>query len=255
MSIVREMATSLRILGQWARLAAMPARSSSLRALTGLAATVILVAGCQSIGSGSQLGSRADLVNELSARLDRAHELTYAADYQLADGQTASIYQAQKPRRAVYAYPGGKVVVTSDATAECDLSSRPTCTLTLPPSPSSRPTLAVFAEANERGLVTPPVVMGLLSSAALDRNAVIEQYDTTIAGHHATCVKVSGVSDAPASTFDACITVQGVLGSFVGVVDGNRVDLTLSDYRDVVDDSVFALPADAEVIDERPAAE
>lgn len=234
----------------------MPARSSSARALTGLAATAILAAGCQSIGSGSQLGTRADLVNELSARLDRAHELTYAADYQLADGQTASIYQAQQPRRAVYVYPGGKVVVTAEATAECDLSSSPpACTLTLPPSPSSRPTLAVFAEANERGLVTPPVVMGLLSSAALDRNAVIEQYDTTIAGHHATCVKVAGVSNAPASTFDACITVEGVLGSFVGVVNGNHVDLTLSDYRDVVDDSVFALPDDAEVIDKRPTAE
>jgi len=232
----------------------MPARSSSLRLLAALVAATALVAGCQTIGSDTPVVSRADLVNDLATRLDRAHELTYTVDYQLPDGQTASISQAQDPRRAVYQYPGGKIVVTAEMTAECDLGSRPTCIVTLPPSPSTRPTLAVFAEANKRGLVTPPVVIGLLSAAALDTNAVIEQYDTTIAGHHATCVRVSGMANAAASSFNACITTEGVLGSFQGVVDGNAINLTLSSYRDAVDERVFDLPDDAEVIDKRPEA-
>jgi hypothetical protein len=232
----------------------LPARSSALRVLTGLIAVTTLAAGCQTVGSDNQLISRADLVNDLSARLDRAHELTYTADYQLSGGQTASIAQAQNPRRAAYTYPEGKIVVTTEATAECALGSHPTCTLTLPPSPSTRPTLAVFAQANQHGLVTPPVMIGLLAAAALDTNAVIEQYDTTIAGHHATCVQVSNVSKAAASSFDACITTEGALGSFKGVVDGNAVDLTLSSYRDAVDESVFELPDEAKVVDKRPAA-
>ncbi|HEX6969883.1 MAG TPA: hypothetical protein VF174_13885 [Micromonosporaceae bacterium] len=233
----------------------MPARSSSSRVLTGtIAIAVLLTAGCQTAGSGSRLTSRADLVNELAARLDRAHELTYTAEYRLPDGKTAAIYQSQQPRRAAYAYPDGKVVVTSEATAECDLGDRPTCTLTSTPSPSSRPALAVFAKANERGLVTPPVVMGLLTAAALDANAVIDQHDTTIAGLHATCVTVSGVTDAAASSFDACITADGVLGSFKGAVDGNLVDLTLHGYQAAVDEQVFELPQEAQVIDRRPTA-
>ncbi|HEX5595873.1 MAG TPA: hypothetical protein VFX61_07635 [Micromonosporaceae bacterium] len=216
---------------------------------------LLLAAGCQTIGNANQVIGRADLVNDLASRLDDAWELTYSTEYQLASGQTATIAQAHKPSRAAYIYPGGKITVTATATTECDLAGpSPTCTLSIPPSPRHRPAAAIFAAANARGMVAPAVVISLLTAASLDTNTVIEQSDTTIAGRHATCVKVSGVVNAAASSFDACITTEGVLGSFNGVVDGTPVDIILSSYRDQVDDSLFELPSEAGLIDQRPNA-
>ncbi|HEX5597457.1 MAG TPA: hypothetical protein VFX61_15775 [Micromonosporaceae bacterium] len=239
----------------------MPAPSISLRVLAGsrvlvgLTVVLLLATGCQTIGNANQVIGRADLVNDLAARLDDSWELTYSAEYQLADGQTAMISQAHRPSRAAYTYPGGKVTVTAEATTECDLTGpRPTCTLTIPPSPRHRPAAAIFTAANTRGMVTPAVVISLLTAAALDTNADIQQSDTTIAGRHATCVKVSEIANAAASSFDACITTEGVLGSFNGVVNGTPANIVLSSYREDVDDSVFELPDDAGLIDQRPTA-
>lgn len=231
----------------------MPASSSSSRLVGGLLAVVLLTAGCEAIGDAGQAIGRADLVNDLATRLDRAHELTYSAEYTLPDNQTATISHAQRPARAAYDYPGGKIIVTPDATTACDLTTTPpTCTLTLPPSPSNRPAVAVFREAGAKGLVTPPVVVNLLTAAALDTKASVEQSDTTIAGRHATCVTVNDLSNAAAAHFNACITTDGALGSFTGVVDGVPIDLTMSSYVERVDDSVFEAPQDARIIDKRP---
>lgn len=233
----------------------MSAASSALRALTGSMIVGLLVAGCGTIDDANQVIGRADLVNDLASRLDRAAELTYSADYRLPGGETASISQSQQPPRAAYTYPGGKLTVTADATTECDTTgSTATCTLTPPPSPGTKPTATVFAGVNAHGMVTPPVVINLLTAAALDAGAVIEESDTTIAGRHATCVRVKEVADAAASSFDACITTEGLLGSFTGVVDGTPVDIALSRFRDSVDGSAFDLPSGAGVIDRRPTA-
>jgi len=233
----------------------MPATSTPLRALAGSIVGMLLLTGCQTIDNANQVISRADLVNELASRLDRSAELTYSADYQLPGGETASIMQAPDPPRATYSYPGGRLTVSAEATTECDTTnSKPSCTMTLPPSPANRPTAAVFAEANERGLVTPPVVINLLTAAALDADALIEQSDTTVAGRHASCVQVKGVTNAAASSFDACITTEGVLGSFTGVIDGSPVDIVLTGYRETVEKTAFDVPSGAGVVDQRPAA-
>jgi len=233
----------------------MPAVSTSLRVLTGTIITVLTVTGCQTLDDAGRVIGRADLVNDLAARLDRSNELTYTADYQLPGGRTASISQSQNPVRAAYVYPGGKLTVTAEATTECDTSrKKPTCTLSAPPAPSTKPAITVFNQMNKHGLVTPPVVVGLLTAAALDPAAVIEQNDTTIAGRHATCVQVRELSNAAASSFDACITGEGVLGSFTGTVDGTELRVTMSRYRDAVENSVFELPPGAGVVDRRPAA-
>ncbi|MGI5212137.1 hypothetical protein [Plantactinospora sp. CA-290183] len=232
----------------------MPARSTSLRMLTGAIITVVMLAGCQTLDDAGRVIGRADLVNALASRLDQSHELTYSADYQLPGGQSASISQSRDPLRAAYTYPGGKLTVTAEATTECDTTAtrKPTCTLTAPPEPSTKPAIAIFTEMNKRGLVTPPVVIGLLTAAALDPNALIRQYDTTVAGRHASCVRVDGLSNAAASTFDACITGEGALGSFTGSVDGTDLDVALSNYRDAVESSAFDLPPGAGVVDRRP---
>ena len=92
-------------------------------------------------------------------------------------------------------------------------------------------------------------MVGLLTAAALDPQATIKQSDTTVAGHHATCVDVRASSSGD---FTACVTTEGVLGSFTGAVDGKPMELALSSYSATVDEGAFDLPAGADVVDRRP---
>jgi hypothetical protein len=216
------------------------------------AAVGATLAGC---GDAQQVIGRAHLVNELASRLDRASELTYTADYQLADGQRATIAQAQDPGRAAYTYPGGKFATTPDSTADCRVEAgATTCTLTTPPSPSTDATFSLLSAVRERGLVPPTLVVGLLTSASLSPNTVIKQHDTTLAGEHATCISVSGVENSAASQFDACITSAGVLGSFKGLVNSKAMEVSLIRYVASVTDDAFDLPAGARIVDQRPTS-
>ena len=135
-------------------------------------------------------------------------ELTYSADYQLPGGQSAAIAQAQDPARPRTPTRAGNSPSPRTAITTCTTTgARPTCTLIAPPTPGSKPTVTLFGEANQQGLVTPPVVVGLLTAAALDPQAVIKQSDTTVAGHHAACVgggELVPATSPPASPPRAC---------------------------------------------------
>lgn len=232
----------------------MPGTSTQFRVLIASMTVLLGMTGCQTLNDAGQVIGRADLVNELAARMDRAMGLTYSADYQLAGGQNAAIAQAQKPSRSAYSYPGGKVTVTQEAAAECDTSGgQATCTLIPTPIPSNRPSVTVFKEANERGMVTPPVVMNLLTTVALDPAAVIEPSDTTVAGLHATCVQIKELSSGDTAPFEACVTSEGVLGNFKGTIDGKPIEVALTRYREAVDSNAFELPTGAKIIDQRPS--
>jgi hypothetical protein len=93
-------------------------------------------------------------------------------------------------------------------------------------------------------------VIRLLTDAALDPEATIQQSDTTLAGHHATCVDVTRAGNR----FDACVTSEGVLGSFAGTLDGKPAEVTLSRYTDTVESAAFDVPAGAGVVDRRQSA-
>ncbi|MEU4569671.1 hypothetical protein [Micromonospora sp. NPDC023956] len=227
----------------------MPAASTVLRVLAVSVIASLTVTGCQALEDTGRVIGRGDLVNELASRLDNAHELTYSAEYQLPGGRTVSIAQSRDPVRTAYTYPEGKISVSAESLATCQTTGKPVCTLTVPPTPANRPSVAVFTEAERRGMVTPPAVMGLLTTAALDPDAVIAQNDTTLAGHPATCVDVRSAEVAP---FTACVTSDGVLGSFTGAIDGKPTELAVSSIRDSVDDAAFDLPPGAGVVDRRP---
>ncbi|MBX7269123.1 hypothetical protein KIF24_25930 [Micromonospora sp. Llam7] len=228
----------------------MPVASTTLRTLAVSVIALLTVTGCQALGDAGRAMGQADVVNELAARMDRALELTYSAEYQIPGGQRASFAQSQDPARSSYTWPGGKLTVTDEATTRCDVDDdRTVCTLDAPPAPNSKPSVVVFAEAELQGLVTPPMVMGRLTSAALDPGAVITERSSTVAGHHATCVDVR----QSAESFTACVTGEGALGSFTGQLDGQPVELALSRYAEQVDGAVFDLPAGAGVVDRRPA--
>ncbi|MGC9666735.1 hypothetical protein ACNTMW_09280 [Planosporangium sp. 12N6] len=232
-------------------------RNVRLRAVTALLAVTVSggLAGCDSIGDAQQVIDRAHLVNDLASRLDHATELTYTAEYQLPGGQHATITQAQQPLRTAYSYPGGTFVTTPNATIDCRTDGgATTCTLTGPPSPSTEATTALLRALHDHGLMPPTMVVGLLTAASMSPDAVIRQQDTTLAGEHATCTSVTGVENAAATEFDACITSAGVLGSFKGVVDGKATDVSLIRYATTVTATAFDPPAGATIVDNRPKA-
>src|SRR6266511_511394 len=250
---VTELQRGWRDLQAHARLEGMGPAPSVPRARRAAVATVLalVMTGVLALvmtGCSAQVIDRAALVNDLASRLDHASQLTYTADYQLRGGRSATIAQAQRPFRAAYSYPGGKVVITPDGTTDCRTEAGTlTCTL--------RRLTALDGAGNQgadrSGIVPPALVVGLLTAAALDSNAVISQHDTTIAGEHATCVDVSGVDNAPASAFTACITAGGILGSFQGVVDGVEVEISMTGLRDTVAENAFDPPAGAKIVDQR----
>ncbi|MFG3686273.1 hypothetical protein [Micromonospora sp. NPDC047740] len=226
----------------------MPAASTTLRALAASIIASLTVTGCQTFDDAGVALGRADLVNDLAARMDRALEQTWAADYQLPGGRTASIAQTVKPLRSAYTWPDGKITVTQEAVTRCATAGRRTsCEVSPPVLTAGKPSVIVYTEARQHGQVTPPAVIRLLTDAALDTQATIEQSDTTLAGRHATCVDVTRAGQR----FTACVTTEGVLASFTGALDGKPAEITLSRYTDTVEAASFDVPAGAGVVDRR----
>ncbi|SCL45857.1 hypothetical protein GA0070606_0875 [Micromonospora citrea] len=235
----------------------MPAASTTLRVLAVSVIASLTVTGCQTadaLGQADRALGQAALADDLASLTDRTTELTYSADYLLAGGQAVTIAQTQDPARSTYTWPGGRLIVTWQATTHCETAAgRATCTLEAPPVPdvlnTNTPMTVLHAETKRRGLVAPLLVMQMLTDAALDSDVVFTRHSTTLAGHRATCFDVR----RSAGDFTACVTAQGALGSFTGQVDGKPVELTLTRYRETVDGTAFDLPAGAAVVDRRTA--
>jgi hypothetical protein len=214
--------------------------------LTGLAAsaTLLVAAACGGVDTANAAGiTHDDLVSELATQLSESATLSYTATYQLAGGDEAQITQAQKPTRVAYSYPGGLMVRVPGATIRCQgPSSALKCTETTPDP----------ADTHSTGpLTTPDAVLAMLNVAAIDPGVTAEQHDTTIAGHHATCLALTGVTQTPAPDFSVCVTSEGALGSLTARMRGKQADLALTAYSDKPDVSVFELPPTAKITDQR----
>jgi hypothetical protein len=220
-----------------------------LAALAVLAISTTALTACVAVNTGQPGDGRAALVSDLAGRLGQSGTLTYTAVYRLPQGATATVVQAQNPGRAAYVYPGGQLAITPQYLADCRAN---TCTLTPPPSPGTDPATALIAEIANRGLIAPEMVVGLLTAVGLDAEAVVTTRDTTIAGENATCVKVAGAQRAAASDFEVCVTSDGLLGSFTGVVGDTGVDITMVRYEPTAATDAFDIPKGAKVTDRRP---
>lgn len=226
---------------------------SSSRRLLAAAALLLCVAaaGCSDLDDPGQGLTRNDLVADLAAQMTAAADLTYEASYQLSGGEQATVAQTQKPARTAYVYPGGKITVTADATTECRTAKPATCTMTAPAATASPAPVTVLPGSGKTGLITPTTVLALLNAAVLDNDVAVDQHDTTIAGRHATCVRLSGVDDAAARDFTTCITNEGVLGSFNGVLNQTLVEVAMTHYSEQVTEETFELPQSATLVDRR----
>lgn len=130
----------------------MPAPSTTLRVLAASVIASLTVTGCQALDDAGQALGRADLVNDLAARMDRALEQTWAADYQLAGGRTASIAQTRDPLQSAYSWPDGKIVVTQQALTRCETATGHTsCTVLPPVLTAGRPSVIVYTEIGRHG--------------------------------------------------------------------------------------------------------
>jgi hypothetical protein len=243
-----------------------------LRATTAALLALVVLAGCTTTGDPPPSVDGAGLATDLAGRLARSGGLTFTAVYVLP-GSTVTVSQAQHPGRAAYAYAQGELLLTPSLAADCRISSPSShpsgfvatpqtlsgsgvvCTLTPPPSsaPETDPVSALLAQTKS-GLIAPSTVEGLLTAAAVGKHATVTQHDTTIAGENATCVDVSGVSNAAASQFTTCITAGGLLASFQGTVDSTEVDVSLDRYDSQVAGDAFEVPIGATVHDKRPGS-
>jgi hypothetical protein len=237
---------------------ALPARAGRALPLvrTGralLLAALVAAAGTGCVEVNGQPGGGVKLVSDLANRLDRAGTLTYTAVYRLPQGATATISQAHDPARVAYGYPGGKLVLTPDATVDCRTqNAATTCTITAPPVAGAEPGAALIDGIAVRGLIAPTMVIPLLTAAAMDGDALVTTHDTTLAGQNATCVTIKGVQNARASEFEVCVTMDGVLASFLGRVSGAQVDIHLDGYDGTVAPDAFDATAGAKIVDRRP---
>ncbi len=115
------------------RLVAMPAASTTLRMLAVSVIASLTVTGCQTFEDAGVAMGRSELVNDLAARLDRALELTYSADYQLPGGQTRRDRAGAGPGaihvhlsgRATHRHPGGHHPVHDDRRPPAVHADRP----------------------------------------------------------------------------------------------------------------------------------
>jgi hypothetical protein len=211
------------------------------------AVAALAVAGAAGCVNTTAPTGRVQLVSDLAARLDRSGSLTYTAVYAMPGGARATITQA--PPRTAYTYPGGALISTPDSVASCDASS---CTLTAPASPGADPAAALENGVAVKGMIVPPMVISLLTTVAMDGDALVTTHDTTLAGQTATCVRIAGATDGPAPDFEVCVTTDGVLASFSGTVGGAHIDIHLDRYDTRVAPDAFTLPAGAKVVDHRP---
>ncbi|MBB4695207.1 hypothetical protein [Paractinoplanes abujensis] len=218
----------------------MPTVTRLTAGLTAAGLALLGAAGCGDLDEANAAPlSRESLITEAAGQLAAGSALTYSAKYQVAGGEVATVNRAQRPLRASYVYPGGRLIVTSTVTIRCSTS---TC--------ESRTADPAAATALDDGpLISAEAVQAMLATAALDPVVETTPHDTTIAGRHATCLSLAGVDETPSREFDLCVTNEGALASFTATINGKRIDQALTSYRDDLPDDAFLVPTGIKLID------
>jgi len=211
-----------------------------------------LLTGCEVVNEGNAHVGRDRLVEDMSKQLQRGAQVRFQAEYQLAGGLRATVGQQISPAKTFYGYPGGLLIVSEGERTSCDVAAaRPKCEIRAKGGNGEAET---FATVTRKGLVAAPVVSELLRVTTGQPRALVKGHDTTVAGLPASCLEILNLADAISSSFSACVTADGVLASFSGQIDGVNVDQALEQLAlRPPDPTLFAVPADADVVDLRQA--
>lgn len=211
-----------------------------------------LVGGCQVASDSHARKDRERLIDDMSKQLLRGAQARYQAEYHLAGGLRGTVGQQPSPTKTSYAYPGGLLIVTETERTTCDTSvARAKCEIR---AKSGNGQAETFAAATRKGLVAGPVVSELLRAATEQRTAMVKGHDTTVAGLAASCLEILNLTNVIASSFSTCVTADGVLASFSGLIDGVNVDLALEQLAlRAPDPTLLVVPPNADVVDLRQA--
>jgi hypothetical protein len=189
----------------------------------------------------------ANTMGEFTDRLGKSSSLTYTAEYQV-DGGTVTLFQ-QPPNFAVV-HEDGRLIMTPDAMTVCDAGE---CQQA--PTANNVPDELLGSVAGG-AFVTPELALSLVAAAAIVPGSDVSTSEKEFAGQDALCADVTGIED-PTNTeeeivqeFSVCVTDNGILASFSGATNtGEQASISLVSYSEEVDDSAFAPPADATVVD------
>lgn len=209
-----------------------------------------LLTGCEVVNEGNAHIGRERLVDDMSRQLQRGAQIPFQADYQLAGGLRATVGQQVSPGKTFYGYPGGMLIVSEEDRTSCDVASaKAKCEIRTKDGNGQD---EMFAGVTRKGLVAAPVVSELLRITTGQPAAAVKGHDTTVAGLPASCLEILNLADAAASSFTACVTADGVLASFSGLIDGINVDQALEQLAlRSPDPTLFVIPANADVADLR----
>ena len=210
----------------------------NLLVLTCMAACMAAAGGCDTVAVAGESAGEQEFVNDLATRLARASSMAYTAVYAMRGGGTGTVAHEPTMRETAYTYPTGMTLVTVAGATVCTGGGSPT---RIDTCGRSATVAAASADVAKGGLIRSEAVIASLTASALDRDSVISEHDSTIAGTSATCVTVAR---GPADTdeYDACVTADGLLGSFSGDVNGVTVDITMVNFTKAVSTKAFVLP-------------
>jgi hypothetical protein len=211
-----------------------------------LAVLALALPGCTGLTPVNAVTNEAQLLNDLigrlRARMTEPGATGYTATYQLAGGRIGEI--VQRADSSAYRHPDGVLILTATRTANCRGPLTGAVTCELGPAQPAAPA-AMFAPVTRRGLITAPVLIDLLQTAASRPTWLSEQHDSTISGLPATCVSIKPTDDSGAYT--ACVTTDGIIGSVAGRIAGLDIDQNLTDYADTAAADAFDIPAGASI--------
>lgn len=198
---------------------------------------VTALAGCSTAANGGRRFGYGELTNDVANRLTQSESLTYTATFSLSDDMTVSIAQAQDPTRTAYHFPAGMILIETDGTLSCKIE-KPVSSCRSASTPTVAP--AVESTLEHAGLVRPETIIAMLTQISLNADAIVSEQDRTLAGTNATCIAITGVPTE--DRFSACVTDDGLLGSFTGTISGIPIDLELTRYALTADASDFIRP-------------
>jgi hypothetical protein len=205
--------------------------------LTAVACILAAVAGCGTAADAGRSFGNGELIKDIATRLSQGDSIAYTADFSLADNTTVEVSHAINPDRTAFKYPGGVVLLLPDRTTSCRGSK---CTDSAPVAPGTDTSASADSTVERTGMIRPETVVTMLNQVALNADAIVADSTRTLAGSNATCISITGVPADEA--LSACVTADGVLGTFDGTVGGAHVNLELVRYRLGADAAAFQVP-------------
>jgi hypothetical protein len=218
--------------------------------------------GCGVISQAKQAIENVSEISEMADLLDKSAELTYTAEYKLADGGTATA--VQQPPNAAFLGKTGRYILTKDSILLCSSSTaagktkwacqrQPNATAA---GATGDQDAYMQAIAGGGGFVSTPMALALLTAASVLPGTKVEKSSKKIADLNTTCLDATELpSDQDANTPDVrelhvCVAENGVLAAISGKrSDGDSFDVTLTKFSTTADPKLFQPPAGAQIVD------